>query len=329
MNKLKRILVSIVALCVAIPAFAQTLPTITTLSAAITGKTQQQIVVASATNITAPTSNQQPTTMLWIDKELLAVEAVSGTTITVRRGASGTRSTPHISGAYVYVGPPQQFSSNPTTAGDPSGTCTRGSSSATSVGPTLYLPYFNAATGNKSDCIGGVWVNGVDVPKPVSEYRLMFPDPGGTAYTSLNTSGTAVGATTLYCTEVNLPYNKVLTGIGVLNGTTVTANARYVVLYDAAGNALANSALAGQASVTASVYENYAFTSTFLAIGPAQYFGCLQDNAVGSTTVRMLVTGVQDNFLTKGQTSAVFGTIKALVPPTTFTSVVGPYIYLY
>lgn len=326
MSKVKQFVISIAALFVAVAASAQTLPTITTLASGITSKTQQQIVVTSATGISAPTGNQQPTTVLWIEKELMPVEAVSGTTITVRRGAGGTRSVPHLSGAYVDIGPPAQFSSNPNA--DPSGTCTRGGN-ATSVGNTLYLPYFNAATGVKSDCLGGVWVNGVDEPKQVSEFRLMFPDPGGTAYTSLNTSGTAVGATTLYCTEVNLPYNKVLTGIGVLNGTTVTGNARYVVLYDAAGNALANSALAGQASVTASVYERYPFTSTFLAIGPAQYYGCLQDNAVGSTTVRMLVTGVQDNFLTKGQTGATFGTVPTLTVPTGFTTAVGPYIYLY
>jgi hypothetical protein len=44
----------------------------------------------------------------------------------------------------------------------------------------------------------------------------------------------------------------------------------------------------------------------------------------------MAVTGSSaDNTLTKGQTGATFGTIPALTVPTTFTTAVGPYVYLY
>ena len=102
-----------------------------------------------------------------------------------------------------------------------------------------------------------------------------------------------------------------------------------MILYDSAGNALANSALAGQASVTASVFENYAFTSKLYAVGPAQYFGCLQDNSTGSTTVRMVDTGIDDNILTVGQTGATFGTVPALTVPTSFHTGTGPYLYVY
>lgn len=323
---MKTILKSIAAvLLVTAASFGQTILTNTTLSAAITKLKAQQLVVASATGITAPTVTS--TIDLYIDKELMTVEAISGTTVTVIRGQGGTTATYHASGATVFVGPPQAFfvgsadvagvgGGIPPLAG---GSCTRAN--------VAYLPAINVATGVKSDCLGGVWVSGFDTAQ--TEYRLSFPPPGNTAYTSINTNGTAVGATTLYCMEANLPYNKMLTGIGVLNGTTVTANARYVVLYDAGGTALANSALAGQASVTASIYEAYAFTKTFFAVGPAKYFACLQDNAVGSTTVRMAVTGTNDNFLTKGQTSATFGTVPTLTVPTSFTTAVGPYVYLY
>ncbi len=115
----------------------------------------------------------------------------------------------------------------------------------------------------------------------------------------------------------------------LITSTTVTGNARYAILYDSAGTALANSALAGQASATASVYETYAFTSKFYVVGPARYFGCLQDNAVNSTTVRMAVTGQADQEWTKGQTGATFGTVPALTVPTTFTTAVGPFTGLY
>lgn len=215
----------------------------------------------------------------------------------------------------------------------PTGSCTR---TQLQVLPIINT---NAALGDGggtvSDCLGGRWVTGNRIQWPTSE--VSSPVPGGTAYTAINTNGTAVGATTLYCTEIDVPTSILATGISILNGTTVTGNLRYAILYDASGVAIANSALAGQASVTASVYENYPFVNTaatpatgkFYVTGPARYFGCLQDNAVGSTTVRMAITGTNDNLLTKGQTGATFGTVPALVVPTTFTTAVGPYITLY
>jgi|SRR5580658_7033016 hypothetical protein len=330
---MKKLIVSLAGLfAVAAPlAFGQgTVLVPTTLSAAVTKEKQQQIVVTSATGILAPTLTPYTggTVSLYIDKELFGVESVNGTTITVVRGQGGTTATKHPSGAYVWVAPSNLFfvgSANNAGVGgvvpQGGGACTRST--------LLVVPSINVETGVISDCLGGQWVNGVRTTNAINQYRLSYPQPGAVLYTAINTSGTAVGATTLYCTEVDLPYNKLLTGIGVLNGTTVTANARYVVLYDSSGIALANSALAGQASVTASIYEAFAFTSKFYAVGPAQYFGCMQDNAVGSTTVRMAVTGVNDNELTKGQTGATFGTIPVLVPPTAFATAVGPYIYLY
>ncbi len=293
----------------------------TTLASAVTSGSTRTIVVTSATNCIVGN-------IAYIESEATKIEAVNSTTLTAQRGASGTTGVAHPNGAYVVCGVPGAFA--PTSfskvggAGNPIGSCTRASQ--------LYLPLFNFKTGTVTDCLGGTWVSGSPFNSGTvtsTRFHVVSPDPGGTVYTSLNTSGTAVGATTLYCTEVFLPTNKLLTGIGVLNGTTVTGNARYVILYDSAGNALANSALAGQASVTASIYENYAFTAKFFAIGPQQYFGCFQDNAVGSTTVRMAVTQVNDNILTKGQTGATFGTVPALVVPTTFATAVGPYIYLF
>lgn len=311
-------------------AFSQTILTPTTLSSAVTGTKANTVIVASATGITAPTlGSSNPTTSLYIDKELMSVEAVSGTTITVARGQGGTVSTLHASGAYVFYANPNYFfvgsadvagigGGLPIQAG---GACTRSK--------LLVLPSINVETGVISDCVGGAWVNGVRTTNGDDQFRINFPVIGSVAYTGLNTNGTAVGATTLYCTEANLPYDKLLTGFGMLNGTTVTANARYVVLYDSTGVAIANSALAGQASVTASVFENYPFTAKYYAVGPAQYYACLQDNATGSTTVRMMVTGINDNILTKGQTGATFGTVPVLTVPTAFNSAVGWYGYFY
>ena len=238
--------------------------------------------------------------------------------------SGGTRPANHPSGSLVWSARPDNLGTKPV---DQQGACTRNQQIA--------LPKVNAFTGNVTDCIGGRWVSGKFLFEP--PFRVPSPDPGGVLYTGINGSGTAVGATTMYCTEINLMGNKLLTGLSVLNGTTVTGNLRYVALFDSTGSLLVNSALAGQASVTASVYENYPFVNTastpvagtYFAVGPAQYFACLQDNAVGSTTVRMAVTGQADQFLTKGTTGATFGTIPAFTVPTTFTTAVGPYFSMY
>lgn len=326
MNRIKTIGVLAAFAFLASSLSAQSILTPTTLSSAST-TAQRQIVVASATPNANTLDNFAVGTVVVIDNSLGFVTSVSSTTIGVNWGSSGgTQNRPHASGSLVWSA---RAGSNAlsTKNTEPSGSCTRTQE--------VILPVINATTGNVTDCLGGRWVTGARTQWPTSE--VSSPNPGGTAYTSINTNGTAVGATTLYCSEVFLPASQLLTGISVLNGTTVTANARYVILYDSTGVAVANSALAGQASVTASIYESYAFVNTastpvtgkFYAVGPAKYFGCIQDNAVGSTTVRMSVTGVNDNYLTKGQTGATFGTVPTLTVPTGFTTAVGPYLTLY
>jgi hypothetical protein len=100
-----------------------------------------------------------------------------------------------------------------------------------------------------------------------------------------------------------------------------------VALLDNAGNVLATSALAGATNSTASTYVRFAFTSQYLVVGPAQYFACTQSNGT-SDTIRMIVTGTQDTYLTTSKTGT-FGTIPTITVPTSFTSAVGPYALLY
>ena len=299
---------------------AQIILTPTTLSSALTTSSGQTIVVASATpNASSPdnfAAGQQPTGLI-IDGEYMTVKSVSGTTIGVIRGQGGTTATSHASGALVWSGAPNHLQTKNVLM--PLGSCTRANQ--------LYLPVVNAERNDITDCLGGKWQHGPNVQNP--PFRLTAPDPGGVLYTGINSNGTAVGATTMYCTEMNIKGNKLLTGLTVLNGTTVTGNLRYVILFDASGNLLANSALAGQASVTASVYETYPFVTKYMAVGPAQYFACLQDNAAGTTTVRMAVTGQADQVLTKGTTGATFGTIPTFTVPTTFTTAVGAFMGAY
>lgn len=299
-------------------AFGQTLDPQTTLSAAVADRKIQTIVVASTTGITGPGANGQTQTFIYVDAELMDVRALNGTTLTVVRGASGTNAAPHLSGTMVFAGP-GATPLGPFNTYSPNGSCTRAS--------TGYLPWINTRAGTISDCIGGKWVTGAG--SVAGFFRVLAPNPGAVAYTSVNTAGTTLAATTMYCNEIDLPGSKQITGLGVLNGTTVGTDNHLVVLYDSAGNLLANSATAGVLAASASTYQNISFTTPYYAVGPAQYFGCVQTNGT-TATVRMEVTGTQDTFLTKGVTGTTFGTIAATItPPTTFTTAVGPYLSLF
>ncbi len=313
-----------------VPLSGQVILTPTTLSVDST-TAQQSIVVASATPNASTADNFAVGTAVVIDNSLGFVTSVSSTRIGVNwANSSGSVNVPHKTGALVWSARANFLTSKTSV---PTGSCTRTQ--------LQVLPVINVSStigvggGTASDCLGGRWVTGDRTQFPPTV--VLAPDPGGTLYTGINTNGTAVGATTLYCSEFNVKTSMLATGMEVLNGTTVTGNARYVILYDSTGNRLVNSALAGQASVTASVYEQYPFVNTaatpvagkFYVVGPARYFGCIQDNAVGSTTVRMAVTGQADQLLTKGQTGATFGTVPTLTVPTTFTTAVGPLVGLY
>jgi len=323
MTKIRTIFLSLFALAI---SHAQTLITPTTLSAAVSDSKTTVLQVASATGISGPALPSTPQTAatltdLYIDHELMEVRGVSGTNIVVRRGAGGTVGVAHKSGALVFFGVPSSFVARPLQT-ELQGACTRGTA------PADVLPKINVLTGVISDCLGGTWVNGV--ANALQPYKQQFPPTGGTAYTALNSSGTTLVAGTTYCTEVNLPANRLLTGIGVLAGTTVGTDKWLTVLYDSAGNALANSALAPGSSnngSTASIYIALAFTAKYFAVGPAQYFACAQSNGT-TDTIRMVVTGVSDQLLTKSFTGT-FGTIGALTAPTTFTTAVGPWLELY
>ena len=298
-------------------AAAQTIIPKTTLSAAVSSTSTTNITVTSTTGMTAGT------TMLYVDGEAMFVNAVfSSTNLQVGRGYNSTRATTHLSGALVWNAPPFAFQfSNP--SGYPSGSCTRANQ--------LYLPFIDVNNAVISDCLGGVWVNGDTWPAAVTAFRVLAPNPGAVAYTGLGVGGvgTTLAATTMYCTEIDLPFNKLLTGIGILNGATVGTDNHLVALYDASGNLLANSATAGVLAAGASAYQNISFTSTFFAVGPATYFGCMQTNGT-TALVRMLPAGIQDNYLTKGVTGQTFGTIPATITvPTTFTTAVGPYLYVF
>lgn len=297
------------------------------------------IIVTSAAGISGPVVNTSLTSglpatsdaqsYLYIDRELMQVKAVSGTTITVIRGVGGTYAPSHLSGAVVFIVPSAVFGIWSGSGADsgaqgpsfPQGSCTRTNE--------LYLPRIQFSSGTISDCLGGQWINGdASQTTRVHSKVLYAPQPGAVLYTSINTTGTAPVAGTLFCTEIQLPYSKLITGLAVLNGTVVGTDNHLVALYDNTGNLLANSAVAGALAATASNYQQISFTTPYYAVGPAQFFACAQSNGT-TATIRMLVTQVQDQYLTKS-IAGTFGTVPATITvPTTFTTAVGPYFGIF
>lgn len=324
---------------------AQTVLTMTTLSAAVQGGQSSSTIVtgqvgilsvASATGISAPTPNTSfiqnfatsgAQTALYVDRELMEVRAVSGTTITVVRGLGSTAATSHLSGALVFVIPEAnnpwlnaQASGQPQSV--PAGSCTRANE--------IYLPRINFLSGLISDCNGGQWVNGdaAQTSRTVN-FELQLPATGATAYTSVGTS-TAKAANTMYCTELALPYSKYITGLAVMNGATATTDKEIAVLYDSGGVLLANSATAGVVASGASTYQKRNFVTPFYAVGPAQYIACVQGDSGTTATLNLLTAGTQDIYLTQSYGSQTFGTIPATITvPTTFTTLKGPYFFVY
>jgi len=320
---------------------AQTMLTTTTLASAVGNTVSSALTtgnlglvnLTSATGVSGPTPNtgnvaglatSAASTYLYVDRELMQVDGISTTYATVVRGVGGTNAASHASGALVFVIPAAALNggSNPFNGGAPQGSCTR-----TSV---LYLPHISYSSGVISDCLGGQWVNGDSAQTTRGTfYRLEAPTIGAVSNAAaIGTNSTAVAAE-LYCTEVRLPYSRLLTGYAPHIGTTGGTDKWIVALYDSGGNLIANSAVAGATVGSGNAWQATAFTSTYYAVGPAQYFACLMSNGT-TATIDTVTTGKDDNILTfKSGSAGTFGTLPNFTAPTSFNSVSGAYGYVY
>jgi hypothetical protein len=320
-NTLQKVTLFVLALALAaifaVPtSFAQTRVSMTTLASALTATGQGSTTSVNLTSIAGITAGN---TYLYVDGEFMAVNALPGANIVqVTRGYSGGGpATKHNSGALVFVGPSLAFQSF-----IKYGYC--------SSNDLLYAPWIDIKDERIEDCNNNQMVIGDGFGAQRSLVPLNLPPTGGTLQSALDTNGTAPGAATeQYCTELFLPYSKYLTGLGLLNGTTVGTDKHLVILYDQGGNLLANSAVAGALSATASVYQQYAFTTPFYAVGPAIYYGCFQSNGT-TDTVRRVDTSVNQGLFAGKLTGETFGTIpNPITPPTTFTTALGPWLQVY
>lgn len=154
MKSILRFSLALLLAGVASPLFAQTELTHTTLSAAVTTPSATSVRVADATGIAVNT------TVLIVDQEVMAVVAVSGTVITVQRGAAGTRANPHASAAVVTISVARA-----TLSVDPVGPCTAGTVYGPGAQPSDSMePLFNTVNGTWWRCRSSVW-NGSSTQK--------------------------------------------------------------------------------------------------------------------------------------------------------------------
>lgn len=150
------------------------------------------------------------------------------------------------------------------------------------------------------------------------------------ALTSL-TAGTDVTPVsgTRYSCEIFVPYNMIMTGIGYLIGTAGGTDKAIVELHDADGTLLANSDLAGVTVGTLATFQEIPFTAPVEVIGPQKYFlSVTMNGTTGRLRTIPTALGASQTLNTKSAVG-VFGTVGALVVPTTFTAGVGPIAYTY
>lgn len=320
MNKLFSFSFGLVLLATA--AFAQSYSlTQTTLSTAITkidGTSSGAVIqLASVTGVTAAGANNAINTEIVIDREAMAVIGVSGNQVTVLRGWNTTHATPHNSGAVVWVGPPSFFFDDSGVPGQgPSGACVRANE--------LVLPHVHLPSGDIWDCVGATWQKGVNQPttKPFTSFTTLAMPVAITATASTPASGK------IWFSQLNVPVDAVLTGACLLNGATVGTDKVIYALYDSTGALVANTALAGVTTATASKYQCIPFTATVRVTGPQSYFIAAQGNGTADNYSLYATAGAPTNYATGSQTG-VFATLAPITPTSTFTAAVGPIMSVY
>ncbi len=144
----------------------------------------------------------------------------------------------------------------------------------------------------------------------------------GVAPTLTTGTDTTPTAGTVYWSSLYLPCPRLLTGAALLWGSAIGTDKAIVSLYDALGNLVANSALAGTTSSTLATFQQIAFTSVY----NAEHGDYIVGVSVDGTTCRLRLSVANGN--RGGSVAGSFGTLAAaLTVPT--SNAAGPYMYVY
>lgn len=251
---MKKLLLLAAVICLSFSAFGQTALVQTTLSAAMQSSSTTTVAVASATGIAAGS-------ILYIEDgtayngEAMFVNSVSGTTLGVTRGYSGTAANPHISGALVFVSPAASTGLPAFYTYDPAGAApfVNGTSSCSNTAET---PWINVRTGNQWLCstVSLSWVPGF----------FNFEAPPGVTTAVASVAGvTAVSGPLFHVTGTNAitAWGSSTTrgSVGQGGGTSDTIGSAFCVIPDAIFTTTAtnNIALASTAVVNKTLCFTY------------------------------------------------------------------------
>jgi hypothetical protein len=147
----------------------------------------------------------------------------------------------------------------------------------------------------------------------------MSPTTSGTGTDTAGINGT------VFISELFVPAAGTFTGISYLIGSVGGTDKVVVMLFDATGALVANSALDSSVTVgTNATFQRVPFTAAYRAVGPAKYYVGIQFNG---TTAKLRTHAFGDHDTTS--VSQTFNTPVAITPPTTFTASVGPYSMPY
>jgi len=132
----------------------------------------------------------------------------------------------------------------------------------------------------------------------------------------------------IWYTALNSGKNAIVTGIAILNGSTVTTDKWIVAIWNTAGVLIATSALAGVTTAGVSIYQSIPFINP-VALPTGLYLAGLQGNGTTDHFQAYATGGLPSTWPT-GIQAGTFGTVPNITTPaTTFTAAVGPVMALY
>lgn len=150
---------------------------------------------------------------------------------------------------------------------------------------------------------------------------------GSVAYASVGTNTTDV-AGQLWITDIIVPSNFVASSIGFLQGGTATTDNFLVAIFDAAGNRLGTSNLAGVVLSGANTFQEQALLTPVQLYGPNRYFIAVQGNGTAAGAIQTIPTSTFVGVLANS-VSGSFGAVPAIVAmPTSFVAGKGPIVYI-
>ena len=171
---------------------------------------------------------------------------------------------------------------------------------------------------------GWVVVEGTENSNPATVPTIV-PAAGGLWQLATAGTDTACSDGVSYFVEVNVPYNRTLTGLAYQVGSTGGTDKVIATLYSSAGAVLANSATAGATVGTAAQIQSVAFLSTYAAVA-GRYYASVTFNG---TTAKFRTYPIPGSLFIAGSEAETFGTVTNITPGTTFTADKGPLCYLY